>query len=317
MKDWRKPALESLSLALAQYAQDCDAVFTETGNVVRHGEETNGRITLMVTPMNVAQVLKARIWPRMEAGIITSGTLSAGGLASFEYISTALGIEDPLTASVGSPFDYENRSVLYIPSIRPPRRADDAHILRLSNAVEQLILLTNGRTFVLCTSRYVYEGLYEALAGRIPFTCLRQGEAPASELVRRFIEDGNAVLFATSTFWEGVDVKGPALSSVIIDRIPFEVPTHPVYRARQKRAAEEGRDWFKEYALPTAIIRLRQGIGRAIRSNTDTGVLTILDDRIITADYGPRIIGALPNAPLVRVFDDARKGWERICRATQ
>jgi ATP-dependent DNA helicase DinG len=192
-----------------------------------------------------------------------------------------------------SSFDMESQALLYLPENLP----DPNHptfVLRAAEEIEKILIRTRGRAFVLFTSVRNMEEAYGLLKGRIPFTCLVQGERPKSALIQAFKGDIHSVLFATASFWEGVDVQGEALSCVIVDRLPFSRPNEPIMEARLERIASFGGSPFWDYQVPSAIILLKQGLGRLIRTRQDRGLLAILDPRILRKSYGKAFLESLP-----------------------
>ena len=231
-----------------------------------------------------------------RAWIFTSATLAVG--QDFSHYCGELGLTDAETGCWGSPFDYGSRSILYVPHGMPdPNDADyNAAVVR---AAYPLIRASGGRAFVLCTSLRAMRRIHELLAERfsadgLDVPLLLQGEASKSELLSRFRRLGNAVLVASQSFWEGVDVRGQALSLVIIDKLPFAPPDDPVLAARISYLQKQGRNAFMEYQLPRAVISVKQGAGRLIRDESDRGVLMICDPRLITRPYGRRVWRSLP-----------------------
>ena len=260
--------------------------------------------TLKWTPVDVGEPL-AEILFRKGPVVCASATLAVG---DFAYFRRAVGIDEAAEFVVPSPFDYPERCLLYVPAHLPEFRsaATPEYTEAICREIEALVCASGGRAFLLFTSyrglEEVYRALRDALESR--FTLLKQGELPRGELLRRFRADGSAVLFATKSFWEGVDVAGEALSLVVIDRMPFSVPDDPVVDTRVDRTKAEGGDWFNDLMLPAAILQLKQGMGRLIRSHRDRGVVAILDSRLARKGYGRRVIAALPPARLTRHIED-------------
>jgi Rad3-related DNA helicase len=265
-------------------------------------------VTAKWTPVDVSEPL-AEILFRQTPVICTSATLAVG---DFSYFRRAVGIADAAELVAPSPFDYPRQCLLYVPSHLPEFRgaATPEYTAALCAEIERLVRASGGRAFLLFTSYRGLEDAYAALATRLPYTVLKQSEAPRGELLRRFRADGAAVLFGTRSFWEGVDVVGDALSLVVIDRMPFTVPDDPVVSTRVERMKRAGQDWFNDLMLPTAILQLKQGVGRLIRSRTDHGVVAILDSRLARRSYGVRVIRALPPARLVRRIAEVESFFE-------
>jgi len=260
-------------------------------------EIRNKWVGLGASPIDVSEDMRQNVFRNIETVILTSATLATGG--NFQFLKERLGIEDSLELVVPSPFDYEKQAVLYIPRYMPDPR-DPRFVEAAAREIENILNKTRGRAFVLFTSYKNLEEVYGRLKHTLRFPLLKQGEASKSALLERFKTSGNAVLFATSSFWQGIDVQGEALSCVIIDKLPFAAPSEPLVEARIDRLKEEGRDPFGEYQIPSAIITLRQGLGRLIRSKKDRGVLSILDTRILTKSYGKMFLENLPRCRITR-----------------
>jgi len=200
-------------------------------------------------------------------------------------------------------FDFENQAVLYLPAKMPDPRSPDwgaaaaAEVIKIVNATE-------GRAFVLSTSFAGMNELYERVASQIDYPCFLQGTASKSALLNKFRATPNAVLFATSSFWQGVDVRGEQLSCVIIDKLPFAVPSDPIIAARQRAIDDQGGSSFNEYSVPQAVISLKQGLGRLIRSTSDRGVLAVLDPRVRTKVYGQQFLKSLPPCRVTSKIDE-------------
>jgi len=260
------------------------------------GAETSGRgrqnVFLQATPIDVGPILRECLWSKLECAVLTSATLAVGG--GFEYIRQRLGLEHARESVLPSHFDYESQALLYMPPDLPdPRTAQ--FTAKAAERIRRLLEITRGRAFVLFTSYAQMNDIYQRLLGEVEFPILRQGDAPKSALLEEFRLTPNAVLFATSSFWQGVDVQGEQLSCVIIDRLPFAVPSDPVVAARVKAIDAGGGNAFFQYQVPAAVITLKQGFGRLIRSLHDRGLLVLLDNRILKKQYGRVFIESLPN----------------------
>ena len=260
------------------------------------GAETSGRgrqnVFLQATPIDVGPILRECLWSKLECAVLTSATLAVGG--GFEYIRQRLGLEHARESVLPSHFDYESQALLYMPPDLPdPRTAQ--FTAKAAERIRRLLEITRGRAFVLFTSYAQMNDIYQRLLGELEFPILRQGDAPKSALLEEFRLTPNAVLFATSSFWQGVDVQGEQLSCVIIDRLPFAVPSDPVVAARVKAIDAGGGNAFFQYQVPAAVITLKQGFGRLIRSLHDRGLLVLLDNRILKKQYGRVFIESLPN----------------------
>src|SRR6266446_6127775 len=254
------------------------------------GGRTN--VFLQATPIEVGQILRECLWSKLETSVLTSATLAVGG--DFDYIRGRLGLDHARDLIVPSHFDYESQAILYVPPDLPdprtPQFAGEA-----TSVIRRLLEITRGRAFVLFTSYAQMNEIYERLLGQLEFPLLKQGDAPKSVLLEEFRLTPHAVLFGTSSFWQGVDVQGEQLSCVIIDRLPFAVPSDPVVAARVKAIDAGGGNAFFEYQVPSAVITLKQGFGRLIRSLHDRGLLALLDNRILKKQYGKVFVESLPN----------------------
>jgi ATP-dependent DNA helicase DinG len=264
-------------------------------------------LQLHSTPLSVAEIFARQIEGRARAWVLTSATLSVA--RDFAHYCTALGLANARTASWDSPFPYERQALLYVPA-RMPEPNTPEYTRAVIEAALPLVEASGGRAFLLFTSLRAMRDaqwlLHDALKRRgLDLPVLMQGESPRTELLERFRRLGNAVLIGSQSFWEGVDVKGEALSLVVIDKLPFSAPDDPVLAARIDKMNREGRNAFLEYQLPQAVIALKQGAGRLIRDETDRGVLMICDPRLFGRTYGRRILQSLPPMRRTRVESDA------------
>ncbi|HKP85629.1 MAG TPA: ATP-dependent DNA helicase [Blastocatellia bacterium] len=265
--------------------------------------EKRGRgVFIHATPIDVSGILEEKLFSRTHSAVLTSATMTAG--RSFDFIKGRLGIVNAHEIMVESHFDFENQAVLYLPKGMPDPRSRDF----LDASVEEIVQIleaTRGRAFVLFTSVTSMRETYERVRGLIDFPAFIQGQGSKAGLLERFRKTEGAVLFATSSFWQGVDVQGEALSCVIISKLPFAVPTDPVVAARQKHIDDQGGNSFYEYSVPQAAITLKQGLGRLIRSATDRGVLSILDPRLKTKSYGRFFLQSLPPCHVTTNIEEA------------
>jgi len=258
----------------------------------KEGYQSRQNVFLQATPIDVGPILRETLWSKLECAVLTSATLAVGG--GFEYIRQRLGLEHARESVLPSHFDYENQALFYVPPDLPDARTPQFTALA-AERIRKLLEITRGRAFVLFTSYAQMNDIYQRLLGQLEFPLLRQGDGPKSALLEEFRLTPNAVLFATSSFWQGVDVQGEQLSCVMIDRLPFAVPSDPVVAARVKAIDADGGNAFFQYQVPAAVITLKQGFGRLIRSLHDRGLLVLLDNRILKKQYGRVFIESLPN----------------------
>ncbi len=270
--------------------------------------ERRGRgVFLEATPIDVAPILRERLFESIETVILTSATLAVGG--TFDFLKRRLGIQNAKERILDSHFDYPSQAMLYTPLHLPDPR--EPHFARLAaEEVVQLLKATRGRAFVLFTSHQQMREVFERVRPEVRYPLLIQGSMPRTEMLDRFRNTPHAVLFGTSSFWQGVDVQGEQLSAVVIDRLPFAVPSDPVIAARIRQINEEGGNAFMDYQVPQAVLALKQGFGRLIRSQTDRGVLAILDHRMMRKQYGKTFLESLPRYRMTNRLDDV-KGFMR------
>ncbi len=267
-------------------------------------ETTARTFTLRLTPLNIAVPFRRHTESGKKAWIFTSATLAVN--KRFDHFQGQLGLEDADTGLWDSPFDYAKQALLYIPPGLPEPAAPE-YTARVVESAVPVLQASRGRAFVLFTSHRALNLATELLQGRLEYPLLVQGSAPRPELLDRFRSIGNAVLLGTGSFWEGVDVRGEALSCVIIDKLPFASPDDPVLQARGKALEEEGRNPFMEYQLPNAVLALKQGTGRLVRDENDRGVLVLCDPRILSKGYGKTFLESLPPMPLTRDIRDVQE----------
>ncbi len=267
--------------------------------------EVRGRGTfLRASPIDVSGIMGDLLFDRMKATVLTSATLAVDG--SFEYIRGRLGIRRAHEILLPSEFDYRAQTILYLPPGMPDPRSREFAGAAARQVVE-IVRRSRGRAFVLFTSYATLRDVHQLAARELDYPILVQGEAPRFSLLRSFRATANAVLLATSSFWQGVDVVGDALSCVIIDKIPFASPGDPITAARIEAVNADGRSAFGEYQIPLAILTLQQGLGRLIRHRQDRGVLAVLDPRLRTMAYGKRFLASLPPAPVTHRLDDLER----------
>jgi ATP-dependent DNA helicase DinG len=263
--------------------------------------EFRGRGTfLRASPIDVSAIVRSLLLDRMQTTVLTSATLTVDG--SFDYIRTRLGIGRADEIRLASEFDFAQQAILYLPPKMPDPRSDNFAVAA-SREVIEILKRTRGRAFVLFTSYATMRAVQAMAEMALHYPIFAQGTAPRSQLLNQFRATPHAVLFATSSFWQGVDVVGEALSCVIVDKIPFASPGDPITAARIEQIRARGGDPFGEYQVPLAILALQQGLGRLIRHRRDRGVLAVLDPRLRTMGYGRRVVASLPAAPIVRDLD--------------
>ena len=270
--------------------------------------EVRGRsVLLRASPIDVSRIVRDLVAGQRRATLITSATLSVDG--GFGYIKQRLGLEDAGAMSVPSEFDYRTQTLLYLPR-RMPLPREERYAEAVAWETGQLLRCSRGRAFVLFTSYATMRAVVRLLEPELEYPMIVQGTAPRSVLLDDFRRTPNAVLFATSSFWQGVDVQGDQLSAVIIDKLPFVSPGDPIVAARIEALAARGASAFDDYQVPLAILALLQGLGRLIRHRNDRGVLAILDPRVRTMGYGRRFLASLPPAPVTYSIDEVRRFFE-------
>ena len=258
-------------------------------------------VSIHAAPLNIASQMKELLYDKVESAIFTSATLSAAG--DFSFIQERLGLQDAVSKVYPSHFDLKKNALIFIPQKMPePSNPDFAS--KLADTIREILTISRGRALVLFTSYRNLNFVYERVNGKIPYKIFIQGEAPKSILLENFKKNINSVLFATSSFWEGVDVPGSSLSCVILDKLPFDSPGDPIIAARIEMLKADGKNPFMDYQVPSAIIHLRQGFGRLIRTSSDRGVVGIMDSRIITARYGRLFLDSLGAVPVTHSLDN-------------
>ncbi len=273
----------------------------ETGWVQWYETSERGFV-LASTPLDVAGPLREFRERTPAAWIFTSATLSVAG--HFDHFAKQMGLDEPRTLLLPSPFDYEHQALCYLPRGLPAPAASD-YTDRVVAAVRPVLEASRGRAFLLFTSHRALKRAAELLVD-LPYPLFVQGTAPRAQLLERFRESGNGVLLGAASFWEGVDVRGEALSVVVIDKLPFAAPDDPVLEARLEAVRREGGNPFAEYQIPAAAIALKQGAGRLIRDVDDRGVLMLCDPRLLSANYGRLFLESLPEMPITVEVEDVR-----------
>lgn len=308
--------LDELRLALSLIAED-------KGKRVIWVERTERSTSVTSAPVDLSNLLRARIFETLPCVILTSATLTtsgsrsiSNGALSFHYLRERLGIAElerhVVELTVESPFDYETRAMLYTPKDLPAP-SDPDFLSAATVRISELVSMTEGGAFVLTTSIRSMQQFYESLKRLHPdLTVMIQGEAPKGELLLRFRQNERSVLVATASFWEGVDVPGHALRLVVLEKIPFYVPTDPLVRARSVALEAEGKNPFLDYIVPAAAITLKQGFGRLIRNRNDAGIVALLDERLHRRGYGKRLLQSLPPAKRTESIEVLAHFWQTI-----
>ncbi|HYR18167.1 MAG TPA: ATP-dependent DNA helicase [Myxococcales bacterium] len=280
--------------------------------LVQWAEQRSGHLFLNASPIDVAGIFQDHLYDRVGPVVFTSATLAVGG--SLDYFARRVGLKDargplfPLDEAVlPSPFDYEANAAIYLPQ-RMPDPQDEHFAEAVADELRGLLPITGGRAFALFTSLRNMRRVHELLAPELPWQVLLQGERPKAQLLKAFRERPS-VLFASQSFWEGVDVQGDALSLVVIDKLPFASPGEPLVQARIEQLRAVGEDPFSAFQVPEAALALKQGFGRLIRSAQDRGIVALLDPRIAGRAYGRRFLSSLPRCRVVRSPDEARGFW--------
>lgn len=272
-------------------------------------ERREKTISLTASPIDIAQELHENLYPEVESIIFTSATLTTGG--SFSYMFRRLGLDrNTESLSLPSPFDYATRTKLYIPASGFPEPHQPAFASQIQAQVQEILACSHGRALLLFTSIRAMRQMQAFLVDRLPYPVLMQGDAPKHLLLATFQRETHSVLLAVASFWEGINVPGESLSCLIIDKLPFEVPSDPVIMARIKQIKEEGGNPFFEFQVPRAILSLRQGIGRLMRAAADQGLLAIMDIRLFSKGYGHQFLDSLPPSPVIRSLNEVRLFFE-------
>ncbi|AGP36230.1 ATP-dependent DNA helicase [Sorangium cellulosum] len=324
-------AVQLVGNRAAQLREDAARIVDPATNQVTWVEVRGRGVSFGASPVDLGNMLREHVFERIGAVVLTSATLTTGGSggSGFRFLRSRMGLDEDVPVpidelTVPSPFDYPNAALLYTPRDLP-EATDAAFVERAADRMAELIGITGGGAFVLCTSIRAMNALAAALrvrlarasaearagggAPRQQAPLLVQGDAPKGTLLRRFRAERHAVLVATMSFWEGVDVPGEALRLVIIEKLPFAVPTDPVVAARCAAIEQSGGNPFIAYSVPQAAITLKQGFGRLIRTRTDRGIVAILDRRVRTRGYGRVLLDSLPDARRTERIEDVRAFW--------
>jgi ATP-dependent DNA helicase DinG len=305
------PEADSVVRRVRQTRFDLGFIIKQADRNFVYWLERRGRgIFLQASPVDVSSLLQEKLFDKVETCILTSATLSTNG--SFNFIRDRLGLDKSKTETfmAESSFDHEKQAILYLPKTMPDPRTPEFTQMAATEIIK-IIQVTRGHAFVLCTSNSSMTALFELVSSRIGYPCFLQGTMSKTGLLEQFRATPNAVLFATSSFWQGVDVRGDQLSCVIIDKLPFAVPTDPLVQARSKFIDDNGGKSFFDYSVPQAVISLKQGIGRLIRSRTDRGVIAIMDPRLRTKSYGRDFLNSLPRMKITADLNDVAEIFQQ------
>ncbi len=272
-------------------------------------EKRKKSVTFHISPLDISKSMQELLYKNVKTLVFTSATLSTNG--NFDYIRSRLGLShDTLEGIYPSHFEFKEQTLMYIPKDMPNPN-DPSFAPKVAERVMEILKISSGRALILFTSYNNLNLVHSELEGRIPYTVLKQGDAPRSVLLEEFRQDTSSVLLATGSFWQGVDVPGEALSCLIIDKLPFDSPGDPLVAARIESIRARGGNPFMEYQLPSAIISLKQGLGRLIRKSSDRGLLSILDTRMITSRYCRFFFLSLPEIPLSHELHDIHRFFEQ------
>lgn len=296
----RSTGLEACFERLQEQRARLQRLQNPPADTVQWFETFTRAFTITSTPLDVATPFKRCLDSLPCSWIMTSATLAVG--TSFEHFNQRMGLENAQALQLDSPFDYWHNALLYLPAKLPEPQQHD-FVAAMVDAAIPVITAAGGRTFMLFTSYRALNEAAELLKDQIDFPLLIQGESPQRDMIEKFRKLGNAVLLGTASFWEGVDVRGDALSCVIIDKLPFAAPNDPVMEARLEAIRQRGGNPFADYQIPQAVIALKQGVGRLIRDQNDTGVLMICDTRLRTRNYGKTFLDSLPRMPRTQKLD--------------
>jgi ATP-dependent DNA helicase DinG len=302
---------------LANRAHDLEQRFDEIlslggDNWLKWYERKKKNVTLHASPLDISESMNELLYQKTKTTVFTSATLSTNG--NFDYFRSRIGLRSAVLEGIfPSHFDFQKQTLMYVPKDLPTP-SDPSFALAIAGRIAELLRISEGRALVLFTSYHNLNVVHQVLAGQLPYTLFKQGDSPKSVLLDRFREDTHSILLATASFWQGVDVPGEALSCLIIDKLPFDSPGDPLVAARIESIRAKGGNPFVDYQLPSAIIALKQGLGRLIRNSSDQGVLSVLDVRMIAARYGHFFFESLPKIPLTHDLADTRRFFDQTAQ---
>jgi ATP-dependent DNA helicase DinG len=302
---------------LANRAHDLEQRFDEIlslggDNWLKWYERKKKNVTLHASPLDISESMNELLYQKTKTTVFTSATLSTNG--NFDYFRSRIGLRSAVLEGIfPSHFDFQKQTLMYVPKDLPTP-SDPSFALAIAGRIAELLRISEGRALVLFTSYHNLNVVHQVLAGQLPYTLFKQGDSPKSVLLDRFREDTHSILLATASFWQGVDVPGEALSCLIIDKLPFDSPGDPLVAARIESIRAKGGNPFVDYQLPSAIIALKQGLGRLIRNSSDRGVLSVLDVRMIAARYGHFFFESLPKIPLTHDLADTRRFFDQTAQ---
>lgn len=300
--------LFSRAEALNQRLQEI--LSSRDGNWLRWYEKRKKTLILHVSPLDISQNMNELLYGKVSRIVFTSATLSTN--RNFDYFRSRLGLRGEIMEEIyPSHFDFRRQTLMFVPRDVPhpnsPRFCE-----AIAHRIKAILRITSGRALILFTSHHNLDIVHQLISRDIPYKVLKQGDAPKTLLLEEFRHDTHSVLMATGSFWQGVDVPGEALSCLIIDKLPFDSPADPLVSARIESIREGGGNPFIEYQLPSAIIALKQGLGRLIRNSADRGIMCIMDNRILTSSYGSAFLESLPDMPLSHDLEDIGRFFEEI-----
>jgi len=304
-------SLNALAVRADELNQQLDqVVWKRDTNWLNWYEKRKKSLVLHTSPLDISESMNAFLYQKVQTTAFTSATLSTNG--NFEYLRSRLNLPaDALEGIYPSHFDFKTQTLLYIPQDLPaPNNSNFAP--EIAHRISEIVKISQGRALVLFTSYHNMNLVWHSLKDNVPYAILRQGDAPRSVLLDTFRHDVHSILLGTASFWQGVDVPGASLSCLIVDKLPFDSPGEPLVAARIDAIRDQGGNPFIEYQVPSAIIALKQGLGRLIRKSSDRGILSVLDNRILTSRYGKRFLDSLPNISITHDLSDISRFFERM-----